>query len=42
VIDWALDAYQGQNMKLLLAGIPLLDYVEYADAGGWLGGDGWF
>lgn len=36
VLDWALEAYQGQNMKLLVAGTPLLDYVEYADAGGWL------
>ncbi len=42
VVDWALDAYQGQNMKLLLAGIPLLDYVEYADAGGWLAEMGGF
>lgn len=42
VIDWALDTYQGQNMKLLLAGIPLLDYVEYADAGGWLAEMGGF
>jgi hypothetical protein len=36
VLDWTLEAYQGQKMKLLVAGTPLLDYVEYADAGGWL------
>jgi len=36
VLDWALNTYKGQNRKLLLAGTPLLDYVEYTDAGGWL------
>lgn len=35
-IDWALQNFEGQKTKLLLAGTPEIDYVEYADAGGWL------
>lgn len=35
-IDWALETFEGHKVKLLLAGTPELDYVEYADAGGWL------
>ena len=35
-IDWALQSFEGQKTKLLLAGTPEIDYVEYADAGGWL------
>ncbi len=36
MIDWALSTYEGKNLKIMLEGIREPDYIEYADAGGWL------
>lgn len=36
MIDWALNTYKGENLKIMLEGTREPDYIEYADAGGWL------
>lgn len=41
-IDWAVNHFEHRRLKLLLGGMPQQDYIEYADACGWLAEKGIF